>query len=360
MTLSCRVLSAVWPWLLDLDVDALAVEVGLDVGEALVGRPRDRRQVVAQRRDLVGDRVGQQHVRRGRAPRRSPGRREDREAARQAQPLQAGDERVEDQRDDRRGREEQQHRARGLGDRVEREQRERQRDELDPPRHDDRGRRGGRRLRLERVVAVEVRVAPWRARLARDQVVVGDGIAHGRRRGEYGACPLRRRPSSSSATSSAASAGGRCCALLPRLRERHAPTFVVVNGENVAGGLGITPKLADELLRRRRRRHHARQPRLPPQGDLRLPRRARAHRAARELPALAARARHRASSSATASASGSSTSRATSSCARAGPRSSRSTRCWASCEGASTTSSSTCTPRPRARRSGWAGTSTAA
>jgi 2',3'-cyclic-nucleotide 2'-phosphodiesterase len=37
-------------------------------------------------------------------------------------------------------------------------------------------------------------------------------------------------------------------ALLPVLRERHDPTFVVVNAENVAGGLGITPKLADELL----------------------------------------------------------------------------------------------------------------
>jgi 2',3'-cyclic-nucleotide 2'-phosphodiesterase len=36
--------------------------------------------------------------------------------------------------------------------------------------------------------------------------------------------------------------------LLPGLRERYAPTFVVVNGENIAGGLGITPKLADELL----------------------------------------------------------------------------------------------------------------
>jgi metallophosphoesterase (TIGR00282 family) len=36
--------------------------------------------------------------------------------------------------------------------------------------------------------------------------------------------------------------------LLPGLRERHAPDFVVVNGENVAGGLGITPKLADEIF----------------------------------------------------------------------------------------------------------------
>jgi 2',3'-cyclic-nucleotide 2'-phosphodiesterase len=35
---------------------------------------------------------------------------------------------------------------------------------------------------------------------------------------------------------------------LPILRERFAPTFIVVNGENVAGGLGITPKAADQLL----------------------------------------------------------------------------------------------------------------
>jgi metallophosphoesterase (TIGR00282 family) len=35
---------------------------------------------------------------------------------------------------------------------------------------------------------------------------------------------------------------------LPVLRERHNPTFVVVNAENAAGGLGITPKIADELI----------------------------------------------------------------------------------------------------------------
>ena len=35
---------------------------------------------------------------------------------------------------------------------------------------------------------------------------------------------------------------------LPLLRERFAPTFVIANGENMAGGLGITPKLADELI----------------------------------------------------------------------------------------------------------------
>ncbi len=37
--------------------------------------------------------------------------------------------------------------------------------------------------------------------------------------------------------------------LLPQLREEHQPTFVVVNGENAAGGLGITPQIADEMLR---------------------------------------------------------------------------------------------------------------
>jgi 2',3'-cyclic-nucleotide 2'-phosphodiesterase len=37
-------------------------------------------------------------------------------------------------------------------------------------------------------------------------------------------------------------------ALLPTLRERLAPDFVVVNGENAAGGMGITPKNADEMF----------------------------------------------------------------------------------------------------------------
>ena len=37
-------------------------------------------------------------------------------------------------------------------------------------------------------------------------------------------------------------------ALLPSLRERLAPDFVLVNGENAAAGVGITPKIARELL----------------------------------------------------------------------------------------------------------------
>jgi metallophosphoesterase (TIGR00282 family) len=37
-------------------------------------------------------------------------------------------------------------------------------------------------------------------------------------------------------------------ALLPALRERLEPTFVIANGENAAGGTGITPKVATRLF----------------------------------------------------------------------------------------------------------------
>jgi len=36
--------------------------------------------------------------------------------------------------------------------------------------------------------------------------------------------------------------------LLPRLREQHGLDFVIANGENAAGGSGITPKTADEIF----------------------------------------------------------------------------------------------------------------
>ena len=35
---------------------------------------------------------------------------------------------------------------------------------------------------------------------------------------------------------------------MPGLRERHAPDLVIVNGENSAGGLGITEKTGDDLF----------------------------------------------------------------------------------------------------------------
>src|SRR6185312_15445525 len=36
--------------------------------------------------------------------------------------------------------------------------------------------------------------------------------------------------------------------LLPKLREQHGLDFVVANGENSAGGSGITPKTAEEIF----------------------------------------------------------------------------------------------------------------
>src|SRR2546429_8634802 len=37
-------------------------------------------------------------------------------------------------------------------------------------------------------------------------------------------------------------------AAMPELRDRHAPDLVIANGENTAGGLGITQKTARELF----------------------------------------------------------------------------------------------------------------
>src|SRR6476646_6589898 len=37
-------------------------------------------------------------------------------------------------------------------------------------------------------------------------------------------------------------------AAMPRLRERHAPDLVIVNGENSAGGIGITEKTARDMF----------------------------------------------------------------------------------------------------------------
>jgi 2',3'-cyclic-nucleotide 2'-phosphodiesterase len=36
--------------------------------------------------------------------------------------------------------------------------------------------------------------------------------------------------------------------MLPAFRERFTADFIVVNGENAAGGIGITPKIADEMF----------------------------------------------------------------------------------------------------------------
>ena len=83
-------------------------------------------------------------------------------------------------------------------------------------------------------------------------------------------CP---EPSSSSRTSSAVPAARRSRTGSRRCGPSSTPRVCIVNGENVADGVGITPKLAERLLAAGRRRDHARQPHLAPPGDRALPRR---------------------------------------------------------------------------------------
>ena len=126
------------------------------------------------------------------------------------------------------------------------EQRERQHDELDPARHDDRrdlGRRRRHRRRdrngrlLDRLGSLLLGVDFRR------------GIALQYATRVAGRIPCSAwRPSSSSATSSPPPAAARSASCCPALREELALDFVVVNGENAAGGIGITPKHADELF----------------------------------------------------------------------------------------------------------------
>ena len=52
------------------------------------------------------------------------------------------------------------------------------------------------------------------------------------------------------------------CDALPTLRRELDLDFIVVNGENAAGGFGITPKICDQFFDVRRRRHYHRKSRL--------------------------------------------------------------------------------------------------
>ena len=44
--------------------------------------------------------------------------------------------------------------------------------------------------------------------------------------------------------------------LLPELRDERGIDFVTANGENVAGGMGLTPSTAEAMFAAGRRRHH--------------------------------------------------------------------------------------------------------
>ena len=92
--------------------------------------------------------------------------------------------------------------------------------------------------------------------------------------------------------------------LLPGLREELAPDFVVVNGENAAGGHRDHAQGGRRAAARRRRRDHARQPHLPPPRDLAVPGVRSAGSCARTTTCPRSRAAGRRSSSATASSLG--------------------------------------------------------
>ena len=148
--------------------------------------------------------------------------------------------------------------------------------------------------------------------------------------------------------------------LLPSLRERLELDFVVVNGENIAGGIGITPKLADQLFdggadvitlgnHTYRQREIYRY--LDEHDEILRP--ANFLRSQPGHGWCVVEARRRAGS-------GSCRCRATCSWTRAGPPSPRPTRRCTRSATRPTTCSSTCTRRRPARRSRSAGTWTAA
>ena len=118
-----------------------------------------------------------------------------------------------------------------------REQRGQQQHELDPARDDERLRlhAGRGRARVEGAAA-----APAARRLGR----LGRRLVLGH------AQIIVSRPVAILFVGDVVGATGRrlLLALLPGLVEQHATDFVVVNGENAAGGVGITPKIADALF----------------------------------------------------------------------------------------------------------------
>jgi 2',3'-cyclic-nucleotide 2'-phosphodiesterase len=81
-------------------------------------------------------------------------------------------------------------------------------------------------------------------------VRVDHGIASHGTIEDYGAAERVTRPVAILFVGDLVGSAGRrlLLALLPELRAAHALDFVVVNGENVAHGAGITPKIADELF----------------------------------------------------------------------------------------------------------------
>ena len=236
---------------------------------------------------------------------------EDREPARDARALEHDDERVEQQRDERGDDEDQRDRAGGLDQQVGADDRERQDDRLDPARHDDRlDRRGAARPAPERPGRLERRSSDP----ARADVVLAAPACPKYARGADGALASARLTAILFVGDVVGSAGRRVLRTHAR-RPAHraaARTSSSSTARTPSGGIGITPKHADELFTAGRRRDHARQPHLPAPRGLALPRGAPRDHPARQLPSDASPGAGPRSSSATASRSASSTSPATS------------------------------------------------
>ena len=168
-----------------------------------------------------------------------------------------------------------------------REQRDQQQHELDAARDDERRGLDAGRRRVAR--GVQRRLAGRRARSS-GRLVLGHGPI------------IVSRPVAILFVGDVVGATGRrlLLALLPELRERHAIDFVVVNGENAANGVGITPKIADALFAAGVDVDHARQPHLPPARDLPATSTSTSGSCGRRTSSEASRATAAASSSATA------------------------------------------------------------
>ena len=198
---------------------------------------------------------------------------QDRQPAREPPRSSTLHERVEDQRDHAGDDQDQQHRAGGARQRPEPEQRERQQHELDPARDDHRRDRRGASCRSASRLARDlgrsasggspaaggssgVGSARPRTRIAR--VRQAPPSAGGRSVGSLKRMQLevcasrgrdRNRPAScSSATSSAASASGRCWRCCRRCASATRRTSWSSTARTPPAGIGITPKIADELF----------------------------------------------------------------------------------------------------------------
>ena len=195
--------------------------------------------VVAERRDLVGDRVGEQHADPGQRPRAARasrsstatprGKRARRSSVTNGFSSSAISPATMNSSSTGPAARSSAHGA---------EHRQRQHHELDPARHDDRrdpaggsGSVGDRRG-----------VAVARGRLGARAGMRQYAPRPRRYRAAHDRDPLRRR------RRRRAPAAARCASCSPGCARSTALDFVVVNGENAAGGIGITPKQADELF----------------------------------------------------------------------------------------------------------------